>query len=250
MIADALDAFAQIFSPPFRKVMGKSLGLTAAMLIMAGVALDRLATSYVHVGPAWLSFVLSTIVALGLIVGMIFLAPPTASLVAGFYLDEIAAIVECAIDPRGAPGRPLPLAPSLALGLRFRAAVHRRQPCRSRPDAVHRRRPSVFLRPKRLSARPGVFRACGNASHVSGPGPRPVRPALAGGVWSRRDCRGAGRRARSQPVDSIVCDCAHNSRFQALRLRTAGPEWQAACRERRGRRPIATKVGLGICHTI
>ncbi len=119
MIADALDAFAQIFSPPFRRVMGKSLGLTAAMLILAGVALDRLATSYVHVGPAWLSFVLSMVVALGLIVGMIFLAPPTASLVAGFYLDEIAAIVERAIDPRGAPGRPLPLGPSLALGLRF-----------------------------------------------------------------------------------------------------------------------------------
>ncbi len=119
MIADALDAFAQIFSPPFRRVMGKSLGLTAAMLIVAGVILDRLATSYVHIGPAWLSFVLSTVVALGLIVGMIFLAPPTVSLVAGFYLDEIAAIVERAIDPRGTPGRPLPLGPSLALGLRF-----------------------------------------------------------------------------------------------------------------------------------
>ena len=38
---------------------------------------------------------------------------------AGFYLDEIAAIVERAIDPRGTPGRPLPLGPSLALGLRF-----------------------------------------------------------------------------------------------------------------------------------
>jgi CysZ protein len=119
MIADALDAFAQIFSPPFRRVMGKSLGLTAAMLIVAGVALDRVATSYVHVGPAWVSFILSMIVALGLIVGMILLAPPIASLVAGFYLDEIAAIVERAIDPRGTPGRPLPLGPSLAFGLRF-----------------------------------------------------------------------------------------------------------------------------------
>ncbi len=119
MIADALDAFAQIFSPPFRRVMWKSLGLTTAILVLAGVALDRLALSYVHVGPAWLSAVLSVVVALGLIVGMIFLAPPTASLVAGFYLDEIAAIVERAIDPAGASGRPLPLGPSLALGLRF-----------------------------------------------------------------------------------------------------------------------------------
>jgi CysZ protein len=119
MIADALDAFAQIFSPPFRRVMWKSLGLTAAILILAGVALDRLAMCYVHVGPVWLSVVLSTVVALGLIVGMIFLAPPTASLVAGFYLDDIASIVERAIDPRGPSGRPLPLGPSIALGLRF-----------------------------------------------------------------------------------------------------------------------------------
>ena len=121
MIADALDAFVEIFSPPFRQVMWKSIGLTAAILVLAGIALDRLALSYVHVGPAWLSFVISSAVALGLIVGMIFLAPPTASLVAGFYLDDIAAIVERSIDPCGPPGRPLPFAPSLALGLRFAA---------------------------------------------------------------------------------------------------------------------------------
>jgi len=119
MIADAFDAFAQIFSPPFRRVMWRSLGLTAAILALAGVALDRLALSYVHVGPPWLSFVISTVVALGLVVGMIFLAPPTASLVASFYLDEIAGIVERSIDPSGRPGRPLPFAPSLAVGLRF-----------------------------------------------------------------------------------------------------------------------------------
>jgi CysZ protein len=121
MIADALDAFAQIFSPPFRRVMWKSIGLTAAILVLIGVALDRLALSYVHVGPAWLSFIISTAVALGLIVSMIFLAPPTASLVASFYLDDIASIVERSIDPSGPPGRPLPFAPSLMLGLRFAA---------------------------------------------------------------------------------------------------------------------------------
>ena len=119
MIADAMDSFAQIFSPPFRRVMWKSLGLTTAILVLAGIGLDRLALSLVHVGPAWLSAVLSIVVALGLVVGMIFLAPPTASLVASFFLDDIAAIVERAIDPYGPPGRPLPIAPSVAMGLRF-----------------------------------------------------------------------------------------------------------------------------------
>ena len=119
MLADALDAFSQIFSPPFRRVMWKSLALTAAILAAAGFALDRLAVSYIHVGPAWLSFVLSTLVGLGLVVGAIVLAPPAVSLAAGFYLDEIAAIVERSIDSRGPPGTPLPFGPALALGLRF-----------------------------------------------------------------------------------------------------------------------------------
>ncbi|HZZ62681.1 MAG TPA: sulfate transporter family protein [Roseiarcus sp.] len=119
MITDALDAFAEIFSPPFRGVMWKSFGLTAAILILAGVGLDRLALSFVHVGPAWLSAVLSVVVTLGLIVVVIFLAPPAVSLVASFFLDDVAAIVERTIDPGGPPGRPLPLAPSVAMGIRF-----------------------------------------------------------------------------------------------------------------------------------
>src|SRR5271166_4848590 len=108
MLADAFESFAQILSPPFRRVMWKSLGLTTAILVLAGVGLDRLALSFIHVGPAWLGTVLSVVVALGLIAGMIFLA-------------DIAAIVEREIDPVGAPGRPLPLAASVATGLRFAA---------------------------------------------------------------------------------------------------------------------------------
>jgi CysZ protein len=49
MIGDALDAFADVFSPPFRRVMWKSLGLTAALLILAAVGLGRLALSLAHV---------------------------------------------------------------------------------------------------------------------------------------------------------------------------------------------------------
>ena len=121
MIADALDAFSQIFTPPFRRVLWKSIALTAAILILAGVGLDRLALSYVHVQSSWLGALLSAVVGLGLFVGLIFLAPPTVSLVASFYLDDIAAIVERSIDPRGAPGRPLPLGTSVAFGVRFAA---------------------------------------------------------------------------------------------------------------------------------
>jgi CysZ protein len=121
MLADIFDSFVQIFSPPFRRVMWKSLGLTTALLVLAGVGLDRLALSLIHVGPLWLSAILSVVVALGVIAGMVFLAAPTVSLVASFYLDDIASIVEREIDPKGPPGRPLPLASSLVFGLRFAA---------------------------------------------------------------------------------------------------------------------------------
>jgi CysZ protein len=119
MLADLFASIDQIFSPPFRRVMWKSLGLTTAILLLAGIGLDRLALSFVHVGASWLSTALSVVVALGLIAGMFFLAAPTVLLVASFFLDDIAAIVEREIDPHGAPGRPLPLASSLVSGLRF-----------------------------------------------------------------------------------------------------------------------------------
>jgi len=119
MLDDALDSFGQIFSPPFRAVMWKSAGLSALILVILGVGLDRVALSFLHVGPAWLSAVLSFLLALGIIAGMILLAAPTASLVAGLFLDDVAALVEREIDPAGPPGKPIPLGPSLLMGLRF-----------------------------------------------------------------------------------------------------------------------------------
>ena len=119
MIADIFNSLAQIFSPPFRRVMWKSLALTAAILVVAGIGLDRLALSLTHLGPSWLATLLSVAVALGLFVGLVFLAAPTVALVASFFVDDIASIVEREIDPDGPPGRPLPLARSLTIGVRF-----------------------------------------------------------------------------------------------------------------------------------
>ncbi len=119
MIADAFDSLAQILSPSFRRVLWKSLALTTAILVAAGIGLDRLALSLMHVGPAWFGTLLSVAVALGLIVGMIFLAAPAVALVGSFFLDDIAAIVEREIDPDRPPGRPLPLALGAAIGVRF-----------------------------------------------------------------------------------------------------------------------------------
>jgi CysZ protein len=121
MLADALDSLNDVFSPAFRGVMIKSLLLTAAVLVLAGFALDRVILALAPLGPGWLAAILSVAVALGLVAAMIFVAAPTTSLVASFYLDEIAGIVERAIDPNGPPGRPAPAIAAALYGLRFAA---------------------------------------------------------------------------------------------------------------------------------
>jgi CysZ protein len=121
MLRDAIDSFSDIFSPPFRHVMVKSLTLTVGVLALAGFGLDRLAMSFVQVQPGWLATAISVLVGLGLVAGLVFLAAPTTSLVAGFFLDEIAAIVEREVDPDGVPGQPAPAIESALFALRFAA---------------------------------------------------------------------------------------------------------------------------------
>ena len=121
MLSDALESFIEIFFPSFRTVMWKSLGLTAIVLFLLRLGLDRLASSLMPAAPTWLSWILSIVVALGLVASLTLLAAPTALLVASFYLDNIADAVEREINPLGPRGRPLPLPASLYVGLRFAA---------------------------------------------------------------------------------------------------------------------------------
>jgi CysZ protein len=118
-LQDAIDSFADILSPPFRRVMLKSLGLTILVLVVGGYALDRVALSFVHAPSGWIATAISVLIGLGLIVGLIVLAAPTTSLVASFYLDEIADLVEREVDPAGPPGRPAPMLDSMFYALRF-----------------------------------------------------------------------------------------------------------------------------------
>ncbi len=119
MIQDALDAFAQIFTPPFRAVLVKSLALTIAILILAWFGFDRLLVSFIGFGPAWLETILAILAGLGLFVGLAFLVAPITSLTAGFFLDDIALIVEREIYPSGPLGKPVAFGPALLYALRF-----------------------------------------------------------------------------------------------------------------------------------
>ena len=121
MMQDALDSFNDVFSPPFRSVMLKSVALTLAVLIAGGMALDRIALHFVHISHGWLATLISLAIGLGLAAGLALLAAPATSLAASFFFDEIAAIVEREIDPDGPPGRAAPLAEATLASLRFAA---------------------------------------------------------------------------------------------------------------------------------
>ena len=119
MFDDAIDAFLQIFTPPFRATLWKSLGLTIGLLVAAWVALDRFAGSFIRVELPWLATTLQLLLGIGLVVGLAFLIAPVTSLVAGFFLDDMAAIVERAVDPDGPAGTPAPAGAAALFVLRF-----------------------------------------------------------------------------------------------------------------------------------
>lgn len=119
MIQDALAAFRQVFSPPFRRILWKSLALTIAILVLAWFGLERLIAYFVTIENVWIATTVAVVAGLGIFVGMIFLVAPISALVAGFYLDELAEEVETASPPPWPPGRALPAGQAIALAVRF-----------------------------------------------------------------------------------------------------------------------------------
>ncbi len=121
MLQDALDSLQDVFSPPFRGAMLKSIALTVAVLAAAGYGLDRLALHFVTTSHGWLAALIAWAIGLGVVAGLVLLAAPTTSLVASFFFDEVAAIVEREVDPTGPAGRPAPLWDATMASLRFGA---------------------------------------------------------------------------------------------------------------------------------
>ncbi len=124
MLDDAIKAIAQLFSPPLRAVLWKSIGLALALIVVAGIGLDRLILHFVGAGSASvettlgphaqtpvnaIAWLLSVAASLGIIAGSVMLMPAVTAFVASFFADAIAEVVErqhYAADP---PGKALPL---------------------------------------------------------------------------------------------------------------------------------------------
>lgn len=119
MFQDAIAAFRQVFSPPFRSVLIKSIGLTLALLVVAWFGLERLIAYFVTVETGWMATAISVLAGLGLLLGMIFLVAPISALVAGFFLDELAERVEVSSNPQWPAGLALPAGQAMGLAARF-----------------------------------------------------------------------------------------------------------------------------------
>jgi len=124
MLDAAIKALTQIFSPPLRAVLWKSIGLALTLIVVVGIVLERLLVWLVGTGSASvettlgphahlpvtaIAWLLSIAAGLGILVGSVMLMPAVTSFVASFFADQIADEVErehYAADP---PGVALPL---------------------------------------------------------------------------------------------------------------------------------------------
>jgi CysZ protein len=135
MILDAARAAAsRLFTPPFRGVLMKSLGLTLAGLIAFWFAVrglfDWLALPWIEgflptlpSWAGWLGFAAAIIAGIGLALALALLIAPVTALIAGLFLDDVAEIIEREDYPGDPPGQPLDLAASLVSSLKFLGIV-------------------------------------------------------------------------------------------------------------------------------
>jgi len=133
MFDAAFKALAQMFTPPFRSVLLKSVGLALALLVLLVIAASRLLAWLTGAGEHWAEGALGAaahtplrfagwlvVFALGssLVAGAIVLMPAVTAVVASFFTDEIAEKVEESHYPLDGPGVDVPLPRAILEGVK------------------------------------------------------------------------------------------------------------------------------------
>jgi uncharacterized protein involved in cysteine biosynthesis len=131
-----------LFSPPLRAVLWKTIGLALALIVVVGIALERLIVYLVGAGSASveqtlgagahlpanaLAWLLSIAAGLGIVVGSIMLMPAVTAIVGSFFADQIGQEVEREHYPADPPGRAVPLWLAIWEGLKtalFAVAIY------------------------------------------------------------------------------------------------------------------------------
>ena len=123
MLNDAVESLRDIFTPPFRSVLLKSLGLTIGLLVLLWLGIQGGLQVFLTSQDMWVNAILSVLAGLGLLIGLGFLVAPVTTLIAGLFLDDIAETVETTRFAGDPVGRAMPLGRSLLITLRFTGVV-------------------------------------------------------------------------------------------------------------------------------
>jgi len=134
MIDAAIKALSQILSPPMRSILWRSIGLALVLITVLAIGLQRLLSWFATNGEGWaeatlgpnfhttlniLSWVVSIAAGFGVVLGGIFLMPAITSLIAGFFVDDVADLVEREYYPAEQPGMALPLTVATIEGVKI-----------------------------------------------------------------------------------------------------------------------------------
>ncbi len=123
MITSAFKAIDQMFSPPFRIVLLKALGLTLGLFVAVGVGLQAILAHFTISDLPYVDTIIAVLAGLGVIIGLVFLISPITGLFAGIFLDQVAEAVEERHYPDDTPGTELPITQSMGVALKFTAIL-------------------------------------------------------------------------------------------------------------------------------
>jgi len=133
MFTAAAQALSQILSPPMRSILWKSIGLAIVLISVLAIGMQRLLSWAATSGGVWaestlgsdyhtminvLSWMLSIVAGLSVVVGAIFLMPAITSLVASVFVDDVADIVEREHYPAERVGTAQPFGLAITQGIK------------------------------------------------------------------------------------------------------------------------------------
>src|SRR3954453_15483725 len=112
LIQAAFAAARHVFSPELRRILWKSLALTLGLLGLIWFGLTRLFSVYLHDHSLSADYPILDgfaffLAGAGLLIALAILMPAVSALVAGYFLDDVAEVVEQNAYPHDLPGRPL-----------------------------------------------------------------------------------------------------------------------------------------------
>ncbi|MDA9430336.1 sulfate transporter family protein [Bradyrhizobium sp. CCBAU 51627] len=133
MLDAAVKALSQMMSPPMRSILWRSIGVALVLISVLAIGLQRLLSWFATYGEVWLegllgpswhsslevlAWIISIAAGFGVVFGSVFLMPAITSLVASFFVDDVADIVEREYYPAERPGAALPFNQAMLEGIK------------------------------------------------------------------------------------------------------------------------------------